>query len=412
MAAGLDLRNLLLLSSGLALGSAGVGMVVLVGGIVGSRLAPSPAWSTLPVAAMVVGLAASSAPAALLMKRIGRRPGFLLGAALAIVASGLGALAMVRESFVLLCAGTALIGANGAFVNQYRFAAVESADEARAGKAVSLVLAGGVVAGLLGPLLGRLGKDWFAAAPFAGSFLLAAFLYAACAPLLFFLREPRGAARQPEVARQPEAARPLRAILAQPQALAALLAGIVSFAVMTFSMTAAPVSMHVLDHHSVNQAGFVIQSHIVAMYLPSFFTGFLLGRLGLGRVMLLGVLLLAASSGVTLLGGRLLHYWTALVLLGLGWNFLFLGGTTLLTRSYRPEERFQVQGVNDFLVFGFQAAASLLSGTALFGLGWKALNLLNLPLLALMLAVLLVMQVSLRASPLSPGSPVRRSRPR
>jgi MFS family permease len=338
-----------------------------------------------------------------------------------MLASGLGALAMVRESFALLCAGTALIGANGAFVNQYRFAAAESADEARAGKAVSLVLAGGVVAGLLGPLLGRLGKDWFAAAPFAGSFLLAAFLYAACAPLLFFLREPRGAARPLEPARQPQAARPLRAILAQPQALAALLAGIVSFAVMTFSMTAAPVSMHVLDHHSVNQAGFVVQSHIVAMYLPSFFTGFLLGRLGrrgrldqrgwlgLGRVMLLGVLLLAASSGVTLLGGRLLHYWTALVLLGLGWNFLFLGGTTLLTRSYRPEERFQVQGVNDFLVFGFQAAASLLSGTALFGLGWKALNLLNLPLLALMLAVLLVMQASLRASPLNLDSPARRS---
>ena len=199
---------------------------------------------------------------------------------------------MVRESFALLCASTALIGANGAFVNQYRFAAAESADEARAGRAVSLVLAGGVVAGLLGPLLGRLGKDWFAAAPFAGSFLLAAFLYAACAPLLFFLREPRGAARpleparqpdaspQPEAAQRPGAARPLRAILAQPQALAALLAGIVAFAVMTFSMTAAPVSMHVLDHHSVNQAGFVIQSHIVAMYLPSFFTGFLLGPAG------------------------------------------------------------------------------------------------------------------------------------
>jgi MFS family permease len=178
-------------------------------------------------------------------------------------------------------------------------------------------------------------------------------------------------------------------VLRQPQALTAMLAGIVAFAVMTLAMTAAPVSMHVLDRHTVQQAGFVIQSHIVAMYLPSFFTGFLLARLGLVRVMLLGVLLLAASTGVSLLGSRLLLYWTALVLLGLGWNFLFVGGTTLLTRSYRPEERFQVQGVNDLLVFGFQAAASLLSGTALFALGWKALNLLNLPLLALMLAVLL-----------------------
>ena len=393
-AAGLDLRNLVLLSAGQALGSAGVGMVVLVGGIVGSRLAPSPAWSTLPVAAMVVGLAVSSAPAALLMKRIGRRPGFLLGAALAVLAAGLGALAMARDSFALLCAATALIGANGAFVSQYRFAAAESAPAAQAGKAVSLVLAGGVLAGLLGPELGRRGKNWFAAAPFAGSFLLAAFLYAACALLLCFLRERRAGLPPGPAKGQPGTARPLAAILRQPQALAALLAGIVSFAVMTFTMTAAPVSMHVLDHHTVDRAGFVIQSHIVAMYLPSFFTGFLMARLGLGRVMLLGVLLLAGSTGVSLLGSRLFLYWTALVLLGLGWNFLFVGGTTLLTRSYRPEERFQVQGVNDLLVFGFQAAASLLSGAALFALGWKALNLLNLPLLALMLAVLLAMRAS------------------
>jgi MFS family permease len=420
---GLDLRNLLLLSSGQALGSAGVSMVVLVGGIVGSRLAPSPAWSTLPMAAMVIGLASSSVPAALLMRRIGRRPGFLMGAALAMLAAAVGALAMVRDSFALLCAATALIGANGAFVSQYRFAAAESADDAQAGKAVSLVLAGGVLAGLLGPELGRIGKDWFAAASFAGSFLLAAFLYAACALLLCFLRGLPPAKRQPGAGRdsgralQPARPRSPAAILRQPQALAALLAGIVSYAVMTFTMTAAPVSMHVVDHHTVDQAGFVIQSHIVAMYLPSFFTGFLMARLGLGRVMLLGVLLLAGSSGVSLLGHRLFLYWTALVLLGLGWNFLFVGGTTLLTRSYRPEERFQVQGVNDFLVFGFQAAASLLSGTALFGLGWNTLNLLNLPLLALMLAVLLALQASLRrpvqepGSGFSLGSPGRRSRP-
>jgi MFS family permease len=143
----------------------------------------------------------------------------------------------------------------------------------------------------------------------------------------------------------------------------------------------------------------VIQSHIVAMYLPSFFTGFLIARLGLKRVMLLGVLLLAGSAGVSQLGGRLFLYWSALVLLGLGWNFLFVGGTTLLTQSYRPEERFQVQGVNDALVFSFQAAASLLSGTALFGLGWKALNLINLPLLALMLAVLLALRIGKERPP-------------
>jgi hypothetical protein len=274
------------------------------------------------------------------------------------------------------------------------------------------VLAGGVVAGLLGPQLGRWGETWFGAAPFAGSFLLAASLYAACALLSCFLRGlgparrqagplpgQAGQERRPEAAElpaAPEAARSLGAILRQPQVLAALLAGIVSFAVMTFTMTAAPVSMNVVDHHSVGQAGFAVQSHIVAMYLPSFFTGFLIGRLGLGRVMLLGVLLLAGSAGASQLGSQLAQYWTTLVLLGLGWNFLFVGGTTLLARSYRPAERFQVQGVNDLLVFGFQAAASLASGAALFRLGWRTLNLLNVPLLALMLAVLLASRATLR----------------
>ncbi len=388
----LDSRNLGLLAAGQALGSSGVSMIVLVGGIVGSRLAPTPVWSTLPVAAMVVGLAASSAPAALLMKHIGRRIGFILGSLLAVLASCLGALAMGRDSFALLCVATALIGANGAFVNQYRFAAAESADGAHAGKAVSLVLVGGVLAGLLGPELGRLGRDWFGTAPFAGSFLLAACLYAAAALLVGFLRQSTRAGSEDKQA--PGPGRSLGAVLRQPQALAALLAGIISYAVMTFTMTAAPVSMQVLDHHSLDQAGYVIQSHIVAMYLPSFFTGFLIARLGLSLVMLLGVALLAASTAVSLLGSQLSMYWSALVLLGLGWNFLFVGGTTLLTRVYRTEERFQVQGVNDLLVFGFQAAASLLSGAALFRLGWKTLNVLNLPLLVLMLVALLALQAS------------------
>jgi MFS family permease len=392
MERGLDLRNLILLAAAQALGSAGTAMIVLVGGIVGSRLASSSAWSTLPVAASVVGLAASSAPAALLMKRIGRRAGFSLGSLLAMLAACLGALAMAWHNFGLLCAGTALIGANGAFVSQYRFAAAENADAAHAAKAVSWVLAGGILAGLLGPELGMLGRDWFAAAPFAGSFLLASGLYAMAALLLSFLRVSRWVG--PEQERVPRRGRSVAAVLRGPQALAALLAGIVSYAVMTFTMTAAPVSMHVLDGHTIGQTGFVIQSHIVAMYVPSFFTGVLIARLGLPAVMLLGVLFLAGSTGVSLLGSQLWVYWATLVLLGLGWNFLFVGGTTLLTRVYTPEERFQVQGVNDLLVFGFQAAASLLSGTALFGLGWKTLNLLNLPLLALMLAVLLLLQAS------------------
>ncbi len=376
-------RNVVLLGAGQAMGLSGVTMVVFLGGLVGARLAPVPAWSTLPVGLMVIGVAASTAPAALLMKRIGRRRGFVSASALGCLAAVLAALSIGRASFPLFCLATALLGANGAFIAQYRFAAAESVPGEQAGKAVAFVLIGGMVAGLLGPELGGRGRDWSALGPFSGSFLGLAALYLLTACLLAFLRD-LGAPADPSA----EAERPLGAILRQPVFLVALLAGVVSYGVMSFTMTAMPVSMRHLDHFPLPATARVIQSHIMAMYAPSLFAGFLV-RLGLVGLMAAGVLAMAGSAAVALAGHQLPHYWAAMVLLGIGWNFLFVGGTALLTHSYRPAERFKAQALNELLVFGFQALASLSAGAVLFLAGWKAVNLLTLPLLAAMAVALL-----------------------
>jgi predicted MFS family arabinose efflux permease len=276
------------------------------------------------------------------------------------------------------------IGCNAAFVSQYRFAAAESVDVEQAGKAVSFVLAGGVAAGFLGPELGKRTRDLLGFSPYTGSFLCLAALYALAAAVLLFFRDPG----EPSVAKEGEA-RPLKAILRQPAYIVAVAAGVVAYGVMSFTMTATPVSMHVLDHFSLSATGSVIQSHVMAMYVPSFFTGFLLQAIGIRAVMLAGALSMASCASLSVLGGGFINYLTALALLGMGWNFLFIGGTALLARSYRPAERFKAQAFNELAVFGVQAAASLLAGTVIFSLGWRTLNILALPFLVSMIAAVI-----------------------
>ncbi len=393
-------RNLVILGLGQALGVSGVSMLLFLGGIVGASLAPDPAFSTLPIGLMVIGLAATTVPAALLMKRIGRRLGFALAATVASAAAAVAALAVSRESFPLFCVAAAFVGANRAFVQQYRFAAAESVEPAQAGRAVSLVLIGGVVAGFLGPELGSRGRDWIAGAPFAGSLLVLSGLYLLVAAAMLLLREPE-APRE----RAAGPARPLGVIAGQPAFRVAVLAGVVSYGVMSFLMTAAPVSMHRIDLIGLEPTARVIQSHVVGMYLPSLFTGVLIGRWGPLPVAVAGVAALAGSAALGLSGQALGFYWTAMVLLGVGWNFLFVGGTTLLTGSYRPAERFKAQAANDFLVFGVQAVASLSAGAGLFHFGWKTLNLASLPFLVLMLTALLAYRRLAPARKAAPGSP-------
>ena len=369
-------RNIPILSLSQALSLSPIPAITLVSGIIGMQLAPSPALATLASSLVVVGLAVATIPAAMVMKRIGRRNSFIGFAALAGLATLLIAFALVRESFFLFCLAAFLVGANSASVAQYRFAAVESVSSNSAGKAISFVMIGGIFAGYLGPEVVKHTSHWLDAAPYAGSFIVLAGFYLLVIILMLFFREVR-----PTTEEVTGADRPLRQIARQPAFLIAVAASAIGYGVMTMIMTATPVNMHMVHGFSLEDTAWVIQSHVIAMFLPSLFTGFLLNRLGVLRMMSLGLICLFACIGIGYNSQAVMHYWWALVLLGVGWNFLFVGGTTLLTWSYWPAERFKAQGANDFTVFGVQALSSLSAGLLLAVSNWAVLNLLALPFL-------------------------------
>ncbi len=386
-------RNVWLLSCAMALGMSGAPVIGLLGGIVGTELSPDPSLATLPVAMLVTGTALSTVPAAFLMERIGRRTGFIAASVVAALAALGGAGAIYLGSFTLFNVAALVIGGKMAFVQQYRFAAAESVEPGLIGKAVSTVLLGGIAAAFLGPELARMSKNLLPFGLYSGSFAVLAGLYLLNAALLSALHLP-GARHDDAPAGEK---RSLSSIVARPLYLTAVLAGLVAYGVMAFIMTATPVSMHVIDHFSLRETAWVIQSHILAMFVPSLFTGSLIGRFGLTRIMMTGTLLMTACAVIALIDRHFVHYWTGLVLLGVGWNFLFVGGTTLLTKCYRPEDRFRAQATNDFIVFGFQAIASLSAGAVIFNAGWEVLNGLSLPLLAVMLAVIVKMRRGIEA---------------
>lgn len=374
------MRNVTVLAIAQALSASGMVTMTLLGGILGSELAPSPGLATLPISMAILGLAGSTLPAALLMQRVGRRPAFIGSALLAAVAACVVAFAVVQQSFVLLCGAAFVLGSNLAFQQQHRFAAAEAAPDGRASQAVSWVMVGTLVAALLGPQIALALKELVPGHEYAGSFLgVAAFCLATA---LVLTRYSPPAPRSHE--HSPEPARPWREVAAAPRFRIAVLASVIGYAVMSFIMTATPISMHVHDGHSDTQTAWVIQSHLLGMYAPSLFTGALVARIGTHSGMCAGLALLAACVAIDVSGRDLMHYWWGLVLLGVGWNLLFVAGTTLLTTAYRPAERFRAQGLNEFAVFGTQALASLLAGPAIHSLGWESMNLATLPLIGAM----------------------------
>ncbi len=376
-------RNIAILSICQAFGMAGAPVIVLLGGIIGAELSPNPSWVTLPIAVMVIGGAVFSVPAALFMQKVGRRTGFIVGSCIAAISSFGAGYAIASSSFALFCLSTLGIGGNMAFVQQYRFAAAESVDKAHVGRAVSFVLVGGIFAAFLGPELAKIFKDSLKYGSYSGSFAALTLVFILNGFVLSFLRVPpiNGSVSGNQ--------RPLKKIISQKIFFAAVMAGLVAYGVMTFIMTATPVSMHVLEGFSLSETKWVIQSHIMAMFIPSLFSGALIDRFGLLRIMIAGVFLMALCAGITLINRHFIHYWGGLVLLGVGWNFLFVGGTTLLTRTYNSAERFKVQAINDVSIYGFQAAASLSAGAVIFRYGWETVNIIALPLLFIMLVVLL-----------------------
>lgn len=379
----LERRNLGLLVAVQSLGGASPPIIISLGGLVGQMLSSTPSAATLPVSLYQLGLALSTLPAAWLMHRAGRRAAYLLGAVMGMLSGLVAAWGISQSDFTLFCLGTALAGFYGACVQSYRFAAIDAVgDPARHANAISRVMVGGLIAGIIGPQVVIWTRDSLPATPFAGSFYSQAALALLALPLLLLLRLPPAAPRAAA-----HGARDLSEIVRTPQFIVAAAAGVVSYGLMSFLMTAAPMAM-VGCGHSVGEAALGIQWHVLAMFGPSFFTGRLIERFGKRRITALGLLLIAASGALALMGLALTHFWGALVLLGLGWNFGFIGATALLAEAYRPSERAKVQALNDFLVFGTVAVASFGSGQLLHSVGWNGINAGMLPMVALVLALL------------------------
>jgi len=369
-----------------------VPMVVLLGGIVGAQIAPVTELATLPVALMIVGTAATSIPAALLMSKIGRQAGFIIGAAYAAAAGVLAAYAISTEAFYLFCVATFLIGSHNAFIQQYRYAVAESVAPDKVAPAISILMLAGIGAAYLGPEAAQRMKDVSDWGEYSGSFLALSALMMVTLTVLLFYRGTKLTAAAHDAAQ-----RPLLEIIGQGRLILAVCSSAVALSVMSFIMTATPLSMHHMNNHSLQDTTWVIQSHIMAMYLPSLFSGMLIARFGPQNIMAIGVSLILASLGVGYIDQQITNYWWALVLLGVGWNFMFLGGTTLLTQSYRPSERFKVQAFNDFLVFSLQAIAALSSGLVLVQWGWNWILALSLPWLICLIPVLWMVRRSVSA---------------
>ncbi len=370
-----------------ALMMAGISMMVLIAGIIGTEFAPSAGLATLPIALSVVGVASSTLPTGKLLHRFGRRPVFIVYGFIAICAAALASASLVLGFFSGFCLAGFLMGWSAAAGHQYRFAALELVPAQLAPKATSVLLLGGILSAFVGPELAVLGRNLLAT-EFAGSFLLLAGSYAAGLVIISFHHE-----RKTGPSRQHSKGRPLGEILRSPVVILAICSASLAYGVMTFMMTATPISMHKHSGLSLEVTKFVIQSHIVAMYLPSLVYAWLFGKFGFRGMLWSGVIIYLACLGIALINTQFIHYWLSLVLLGIGWNFLFLSGTNLLPYGYRPEERFRVQSVNDFLVFSIQAIAALSSGWFLYQWQWHGLLLASVPLVVAFTLLLWFTQV-------------------
>jgi predicted MFS family arabinose efflux permease len=377
-------RNVGVLALAQFFGAFGQVATVLLAGLIGTRLAPDPALATVPVGTAVIGIAAATIPVGLALHRWGRRPVLLGGTLSSAAGCLLAALALQSADFVLYATATFVIGANLAFTAQYRFAAAETVAPEDASRAVTRVMLGTLGAALVSPWLAVTSRNWIGA-EFTGSYLaMAAVFLLNFVTLLAWRDEPHAPAPQARSRRS------IAEIARQPAFVVAAGAAAVAYGVMALLMTATPISMHVHDGHDVEETALVLQSHVIGMYAPSFLTGMLVARLGVTAMLAAGIVANAACALVALSGHGVAQYWAALTLLGVGWNLLFVAATTLLTRAYRPEERFRVQTANDFLMFAVMAAASLGAGPFMAHVGWRGLNQIALGVVAALAAALVV----------------------
>lgn len=385
---GLD-RNILLLAVCQAMFMTSTSAVLTSTALVGKSLASYGGFATWPMAFQFAAMMATTFPASMYMKRVGRRVGFITGALIGITGGLISTLAIHEQSFWLFCLGSACLGSFNAFAHYFRFAAADVADPMYRSRAISYVLVGGVVAAVAGPTLANQTVDLFAPVTYAGIFFVIIGLHLGIIGLTFLIRFPR-----PTEAERQSVGRPLARIARHPKFIVAVLGAVIGYVVMSVLMTITPVAM--VDHlnFGFGDSAFVIQGHVLGMYLPSFFTGYLIARWGVTNVMITGALAQALCVAVNLSGTGIENFALSLFLVGVGWNFLFIGGTTLLTEVYTPAEKAKAQGFNDFCIWGFVTVGAIISGAAIHELGWATVNMAVAPLILLTLGATLWFKLS------------------
>lgn len=363
-------------------------LILTTAALVGLSLAPDKKLATIPVAIIFIAVMCTSIPASLLMERIGRKQGFLFATSFGITGSALAMYAILTSNFWMFVVSMFLVGMFNGFGNYFRFAAADAVEGDLKSKAISYVLAGGVIAAIVGPNLASVTRDSFDNAPFAASYAALIIMYILIFLSLLFLKLPEQSLSSEDNVNGVTSNRSMLEIVLQKKFLVAVIVGMFGYGVMTFLMTATPLAMQ-HHNHDFSEVSFTIQWHVLGMYVPSFFTGHLINRFGLNRVMFIGAVLALLCIVVSLQGTTATHFWLALVLLGLGWNFMFIGATTLLTETYSLAEKAKTQALNDFLIFTTMTVASLSAGALQHQFGWQMVNYGAIPFLVIVILSLL-----------------------
>ena len=377
-------KNLVILSLSQIFSFTAAPITVFLSGIIGSQISPIKSLSTLPMSISVVGIAVGAIFATKLMSLIGRKAGFIFASLGNSLVSILAAYSIMEQNFILFCVANFFLGVGMAFTHQYRFAAAESVEKDKIPKAISIILLGGIISAFVGPGIANFSKDIISDQLYVGSYISLSIL--TIIPVIFFLFYENISKLKKEIK---HSGRSYMELISQPKFLQAMIASAFGYAIMTFLMTATPLSMHVMEKMSLDKTSMVIQFHVASMFLPSLLTGHLIKKIGHSLVMYAGIFLYCITILISFFDQTYMNYMFALIFLGLGWNFLFISGTSLLVLTYKEEEKFKAQGLNDFIVYSIHATGSLSAGILIVLTNWKFMNMMCIPLLIIIILTIL-----------------------
>ena len=377
-------KNLVILSLSQIFSFTAAPITVFLSGIIGSQISPIKSLSTLPMSISVVGIAVGAIFATKLMSLIGRKAGFIFASLGNSLVSLLAAYSIMEQNFILFCFANFFLGVGMAFTHQYRFAAAESVEKDKIPKAISIILLGGIISAFVGPGIANFSKDIISDQLYVGSYISLSILM--FIPAILFLFYENILKLKTEIK---YSGRSYLELISQPKFLQAMIASAFGYAIMTFLMTATPLSMHVMEKMSLDKTSMVIQFHVASMFLPSLLTGHLIKKIGHSLVMYAGIFLYSITILISFFDQTYMNYMFALIFLGLGWNFLFISGTSLLVLTYKEEEKFKAQGLNDFIVYSIHATGSLSAGILIVLTNWKFMNIMCIPLLIIIILTIL-----------------------